>query len=169
MPKKADKKAPAKKKKDPKKLGNLNAQKYTEEDIIKIAENIKKLAPTVCSLVEISYKLGITQSVYYDLVDRYPLVSEANDLAKAAVSVKAWRQSYEGKGFPNVMTMAIKYHDKNTQRREKEMLQEAENIKAEARIKEKKALAEQANDGNGNVLDDFHEFLEWKAKYKKNS
>jgi len=143
--------------------GNQNAKTWTDEEIEKVAKDIAELAPHVCSIVEICYKLRLTQGVYYDLVERYPPVSESHDLAKAAISMKAWKQSYEGKGFPNVLTMAIKYHDVSSSKTELAQLKASENAKADVRIREKKELAEKIEEGNGNVLDEFDEFLQWKA------
>lgn len=164
---KAKKKTTATAKKNPNRskplFGNQNAKTWTDEDIQKLAKDIADLAPEVCSIVEICYKLKLTQGVYYDLVERYPPVSESHNLAKAAISMKAWKQSYEGKGFPNVLTMAIKYHDVSSSKTELEQLKASENAKADVRIREKKELAEKIEEGNGNVLDEFDEFLQWKA------
>jgi hypothetical protein len=45
-------------------------------------------------------------------------------------------------------------------------LKDQEDTKADVRIREKRELGEKVDDGNGNVLDEFDEFLQWKAAKK---
>lgn len=123
-------------------MGNKNAQKYTDKDIAKIVKKVKELAPGVCSIVEIIANLEISQRNYYDLVDRYPAVSAVHDLAKNYVSTKAWKQSYEGKGFPNILQMAIKRHDRAEVNSHLKELIAIEKAKSDIRIREKKEIAD---------------------------
>lgn len=122
--------------------GNINAQKYSDDDLEKIAATIIKHSKSEVSIVGIVYHLEISQRNYYDLVERYQVVSDAHDLAKIAVARLAWQRSYDEKGYPNVLTMAIRNHDEGTNSCTQKNLKEEEQIKSDIRIKERKALLE---------------------------
>lgn len=97
-------------------LGNENAKKWTDEEIDKIAKKIEEYSDDAYSIVGIIAKLNITQDVYYDLVERYPIVSQVNDLAKNKISEKAWKHGFMQKGFPNILQLAIRNHDKGNKK-----------------------------------------------------
>ena len=148
--------------------GNQNGRTRSLEEIEEIAKQIKELAPHVCSIVAIIAQLEISQRNYYDLVERYPSVSEAHDLAKNAISSLAWSQGFKQKGFPNILQMAIKRHDVRETPSQVKEVKDIERVKADEKIRIVKELAENIEEGNGNVLDDFFEFLEWKEEHKSN-
>jgi hypothetical protein len=150
-------------------MGNQNSRTWLPKDIKEISNKITELAPHVYSIVEICAKLKISQGIYYDLVDRYTSVSEAHDQAKSEISCKAWSQGFNQQGFPNILQMAIKRHDKQEVKSQLKEIEGIKQVEADIRVNEKRELAEKVDDGNGNVLDEFDEFLRWKAEKKARS
>jgi hypothetical protein len=125
-------------------LGNQRARKWSDAEIVEIAAEINRLSQDTFSIAGIIASLEIKEGKYYDLVKRYPVVSEAHDLAKSRIASKAWDYGFNAAGFPNILQMAIRYHDKpfreDEKEGEKEQAKALEHIKGDERIREKREL-----------------------------
>ena len=121
-------------------IGNENARKWLDKDLKKIADKVRSLSPEAVAIVCIIVELGISQDQYYHLVSKYPIVAQAHKYAKSCIAAKAWKQSFEGKGFPNILTLAIKRHDTNHLKHENEDLKAKERIKGDEKIRTQTAL-----------------------------
>lgn len=158
------------------KKGNTAAQKWTPAKrkilVKKLLEAASDEENPEYTIKQICYRAGTPYTVAEDLIHYYKDVSDAWCEIKAILQKRWLKLAMKGEGHANVVRQFLDYHStevtKHFDDREVTQIERIEKAKTNERIREKKALAEQVNDGNANVLDDFHEFLEWKAKYKKN-
>lgn len=127
-------------------FGNQNARRWSDDALKKVSRIIRETAPHVAAIVSIIVKLDISQDQYYHLVDTHEVVQQAHKYAKSCIASKAWTQAFDGEGYPNILTMAIKRHDKHHMISENKQTKETEKIKGDEKIRTQNALIDDNKD-----------------------
>jgi hypothetical protein len=167
----AKKKLPDRPLKPGAKEGNQNARKWTNEKLEALAKKMLESVnnPECFSLCQVGNECGILTTYLCDLARQYSIVHEAYEEVRQTLSARYNNLGAKGSGHGAFIMKMLPYYNKQLYDFDISLLGDQENTKADVRIREKRALAEKVDDGNGNVLDEFDEFLEWKAAKKARS
>ena len=148
--------------------GNQYAPKWTPEKIEELSQKMLESVrmPTCWSLCQVANDVEMLVPTLLDVVKRYPVASEAYSFVRQVLSARYSELGANGGGNANYVMKMIPYYNKLLYDFDLALLKDQEDTKANVRIREKRELGEKVDDGNGNVLDEFDEFLQWKAAKK---
>jgi hypothetical protein len=151
--------------------GNQNARKWDNEKLEDLAKRmLESVEKADCwSLCQVANEVDILPNYLLELAKSYDAVSGAYAKVKGILSARYSSLAASGGGHGVFVMKMIPYYNKQFYDFDLALLEAQEDTKANVRIREKRALAEKVDDGNGNVLDEFDEFLQWKAAKKARS
>jgi hypothetical protein len=164
----AKKKLPDRPLKPGAKEGNQNARKWTNEKLEALAKKMIESVnnPECFSICQVGNECGILTTYLCDLARQYSIVYEAYEEVRQVLSSRYNKLGAKGSGHGAFIMKMLPYYNKQLYDFDINLLKDQENTKADVRIREKRELGEKVDDGNGNVLDEFDEFLQWKASRK---
>ena len=145
--------------------GNQNARKWTNDRLNDLAERmLESASKSDCwSLCQVANECDILPTALLELARSYDIVSEGYKKIKGILSARYSALAASGNGHAVFVMKMIPYYNQQFYDFDLKLLKDQEDTKANVRIREKKELAEKIEEGNGNVLDEFDEFLQWKA------
>jgi hypothetical protein len=148
--------------------GNQNARKWDNDRLEDLAKRMLESAekPDCWSLCQVANEVDILPNYLLELAKSYELVSVAYSKVKGILSARYSALAASGGGHGVFVMKMIPYYNKQFYDFDLALLKDQEDTKANVRIREKRELGEKIDDGNGNVLDEFDEFLQWKAARK---
>jgi hypothetical protein len=145
-----------------------NARKWDNDKLEDLAKRMLESAEKddCWSLCQVANEVDILPEYLLELAKRYDAVCVGYSKVKGILSARYSALAASGGGHGVFVMKMIPYYNKQFYDFDLALLKDQEDTKANVRIREKRELGEKVDDGNGNVLDEFDEFLQWKASRK---
>jgi hypothetical protein len=130
-------------------IENDNARRWSDQQLVTLADAIVFYAEESYSVVSITDKLGMDDTYIYKLSSRYKVVCQALTRAKNIIAGRAWEHAFLGIGMQSVVQETIRVHDRKfsdesakiNRNQKKKIDKDSEKIKTDEKLRYTKEFA----------------------------